>query len=439
MRRNKKIKWIILGICAVAMVCWGVLMITIFGGGSDKTDEDDPTKKVPSGYVRVWSLSAQYTVYSDEGRSLDERYEFDKEGRCVRAVSGNDENPGVITLSYDEKKHWVTMSYKMFTDQQEPGVREITYDGDGVVRREVEYVTEDNGAMTKIYESTCDTATGISESFSYARDGSLEEHVYVLCDLNGYVISEEHTGADGVREPYRTSESDDQGRVTEVYRMEEGEPILEREILYHEDGSHTETYHGPLVDYVFEYDSNGMRCGESEGYPSHRMTYSKTATEKGSTESWNDNYTNEKSYRIVTCDRNSKGRITYIESVVFHMETPGQEKFETVSFDEEGRVLRGTIRNSMNGEVTMDYESVYTYDEYGNCVRWECIDNLAKDANNGVSYGFVHEYEYKSFVITEEQARENALYYYPLESNAECVFPDYGENLLNEMVCWTKR
>ena len=436
MRKNKKSKWIILSICAVALVGWGALVVTIFNG-DPKKPEGTPT---PTGFIKtpgtvvVWCMTEEYERNPDGVRSLVGSFEYDDRGRCIkeeRHYGPATETSEIFwkgkTYTYDEENHYVILR-ETYMGSGVSGVSDTSYDRAGIVRASVDYDLPYNGTLTKRFENTYDENGRLLGGRGFDRKTGEPDSEYVITrDINGEILSEKSFSAQsGKWEMTMSSQTDELGRAIKVYDVYEsiGEPNrLSMEIQYHEDGSRTSlTYWdsssgGRFVGTVYEYDRLGRRTEyrnlSEEGKEISRRATEYLETPDGTTEK-KSRYGNGVLELTVEIRRNRNGKIIYLEECRYSEYNNGRTRLIETFYDEDGRVTRVVCEGV--------YELEYAYDEYGNCVM------ITETKDNGQVY--YTEYVYTPVEISPEQAEENKLFYLPE------LIEDKAESLLRSIASW---
>ena len=430
MRRNKKIKWIILGICAAALVAWGVLMVTIFGGDSEKPGKETPTPTAGASSkkgntVVVWRLKEIYECDGEGGRSRQASYEYDEQGRCVKEIryQGNYDEPEVIrterTYSYDEETHFSTWRIpKLYVNEKEEfyeEVNETSYDSAGTRRAVTSYQQGTDGTLVKSKEEVFDEhGKDLAARYYELGTGKLTYANEFTRDALGNVITEkEYSVETGAWNTIFSSDCDEQGRVTSTYKIQNGQSRLYTEIIYHEDGSRRVQIYSVdeeelYVGQIYVYDSQGRQCeycGLSlEGEEEKKETREYLESPEGTIEK-RTLYYNGQLDATVEIRRDLNGRVMYLEMHEYSEYGDWDVLYQQFC-DEEGRVMRSVYEDV--------YEIVYTYDEHGNRIT-STMDQCS------------YEYEYIPIEISEEQAKENELFYQPEP------IPDDGESVWSSL------
>ena len=444
MNRNRKMKWLIIGICAVALVGWGVLMAVIFGGGGKDGGRKTPETgipEVPQGSVLVWCRTEAITIYS--GGTKGSRYEYDDEGRCIRSAWYDDfgipkEESNVRTYQYlageglVRDTHYEDVYVEDYQDQPElfSGRIELDRDIDGNCRRKTEYIKKDDGSYLKIYEYEENEFGNIVSTYNYDTDGVLRDAMRCETDVNGWVVrGEEYVAETGRWQVFERAELDELGRAVKVYSAW-GENIerLEASFTYREDGSRTvweyNMYDDSIVEYRIDFDKDGRRIlnqqyqdGKPWGYCDSLET---EPTERGILERYTEyNYDdNGNPYPMKTVTRELDHRGNILQVYYFEMSTLRQSDgvVYEAEYDEQGRIMKSVIRYESwetESKEVLSTERAYTYDEYGNCI------SIVVTEENGETWR--EQFTYVPKVITEEQAKENEQYYDPT------AIEDYGE------------
>ena len=265
--RTQTKKWIILGICAAALVAWGVLMVVIFRGNDDP-GKDEPTSAgpVPEGCVRVWCRSG-WTEYEGSTKTAWTTYGYDDYGRCVSVRYKGKWWTQEKTIEYDEATH-LTKSVSVCCEDKESVSRTIDiYDNTGEQRERWEYVWESVGDWKAgnepilLWHYAYDEAGNFTEE-RYEEDGSPSQFRRETRDTYGHpILCEVKYGDSEWTSVYVAELIDDEGRVVSYFHIdEEGEQDHKYEIVYYADGSHIERDY-PVRDpekvSIKEYDANG--------------------------------------------------------------------------------------------------------------------------------------------------------------------------------------
>ena len=419
MRRNKKIKWIILGICAVALVGWGALMVAIFGGDPKKpakpTGTPTPTEFIKTpGTVVVWCMTDEYERDADGVRYHLRSFEYDDRGRCVKEIiyqgtvaETEEELKKVKTCTYDEETHYATWR-EPYMGSAASGVSETSYDSAGTMRVSTDYSLEFDGTSIKRFENTYDECGRLQSGREFNRETGEPEYEYVIKrDINGEILSEKSRRAQSDKwEMTMSGQTDELGRAIEVYDVNEISHWLNTENQYLEDGSRTSVKYRDgsneerYIGEISVYDRLGRRTESltlsENGQEEMRITSEYLETPEGTTE-LRSRYIEKDLNQTVEIRRNRDGKVTYLEECRFDETCDGRNCLLEVFYDENGRVTR-VVNEGL-------YQLDYAYDEHGNCVM------ITETMTGGDVYYL--EYEYTPVEISEEQAEENKLFYQP--------------------------
>lgn len=444
MNKNRKIKWLIIGICAVALVGWGVLMVVIFGGGGKDGGRKTPETgipEVPQGSVLVWCRTEAVEIY--DGVTRGTRYKYDDEGRCIRSAKYEDYSKlkaesDVRTFEYISGEGLVRETYDkdvyldIWADDPETfeGRTEILLDVDGNQRGKKEYIKKEDGSYLLVYESESNRYGIKTSIFSYDKNGVLKEGARCGVDANGWMVSgEEYVAATGQWRPFERAEFDELGRAVKVYRIwPEGGEVVEETITHREDGAWTvwshNMYDDSVVEYRIDFDKDGERIlnqqlqdGKPWGYYDSLET---EPTERGTLERYTEyNYDdngNPYPMKIVTRELDHKGNTLQVYQYNSRIDSEGV--IYEAEYDEQGRIMKSVVRYESwdwetDSKEILSTERAYTYDEYGNCI------SIMVTEENGETWR--EQFTYVPKVITEEQAKENEQYYDPT------AIEDYGE------------
>lgn len=462
--QRKKAIGLIVGICAVALVAWIVLMVTVF---RDKEEEKKPfvtptpyqLPEVPEGSVLVWRLLEVYDVPEKGAGYYSYRYTYDDKGRCISALR-YDEPDHVemeFMLSYDETTGRTTVT-RLESSYGTPGVfstKYVTvYDAQGRAVSK-EHSELENGVYVPSSKDEIDfddqgrpTARRVYDSFYTGQLILCMERTY---DPLGYVLSEydRYRGKidNYTRDPYGhviehwtewPTEEPSRGRIVdgESELDDEGRVVLRREPWWVEgaDGEYVEAY----LEYRYTYSDDGTwrnewysedgRLREVQEFDVYgNITLEKEFYEDGTVSGWESVYQPRFNGRVLQSSKYKEDgsfEYTYRSEYddfgnrvrTYTLEDGKWELLYEDSYDAEGR--RTGIQRA--------YHSVdYRYDEYGNCV--ETVYHM-KDGGDSVEY-----YTYVPFVITKEQAEQPdsfslpELYLYPglLEPESKDAGVDY--------------
>ena len=167
---TKKKLLILLGVVlGVALITWGVLMVSIFHKGKKK----DETIKVPDGYKGIYLLTKRTKLSAVDGSVSEvETYEYDEFGRIIRDRIEYADSGGffedimavyvVYTYMYDENGRLKQDIYERFEDGEIVSVNTMT----------TEYEYNSIGLVTKVTITDGLGYNVISEK-TYSEDGLL--------------------------------------------------------------------------------------------------------------------------------------------------------------------------------------------------------------------------------------------------------------------------
>ncbi|MBR6018893.1 MAG: hypothetical protein IK055_01585 [Lachnospiraceae bacterium] len=428
MEKSKKVKWIILSICAVALVVLGVLMVKKFGGEEKKPAKTNNNTSTPTAEVSpeakdtvtVWCLTDVYGHDSDGEVRHTKTYEYDDQGRCIseinylkwNEVTGEEysSTSEYTTYTYDEQNHFTIQHNSV------PEVSEYSYDVDGTLRSVVTYQPKQDGTLAKSWRVEYDKNSWIASEAYDLETGERVDADLISRDVNGNVISEKtYKAGESEWQVLSKSECDELGRVTTAYKVVNGQDQLYMENKYREDGSWTALSYDLegdelQVDGSKEYDPSGRELEHLEIMPDGSVRMRDTTeyldTSEGTVTKRVRTYYGELS-RTLETRRNPEGKLTYVEAHEYGEDYESITLYE-VFCDKEGRFERVVYKDA--------FELVYSYDEHGNCVR---ITGTGVDGEVWST-----EYVYTPVEISPEQAEENKLFYDPVS------LPDYGGDVM---------
>ena len=416
---SRKYKWLLLGLCLVAVAAWIVLVSGIARKNPKKTatDETKVTQNVTQngtpgamqpvttedGMVTVWLLERVYLSYDRSKTELQKSFRYDGNGRLV---SGSDSTMGEVTYEYDDENHLI----KAISERQSWGEatrNETVYRSNGLITASSDYVIQDNGEEVLVYEEIHDEA-GRTVSVIYCdNDGTLFEGRKNQYDKNGlttlmmlysldkgdWIVTEE-------------GQCDDEGRVTKQYFVEgEGDSAvktLHAEYIYNDDGSREEIFYQNGKSITRKTDANGRTIyAESIAGPLIENDYScydYTETEDGLT-------VVEKFY--------SGG--TYQYTLTTRYNSDGNIIFEKRTNSDGTEVLICEWTYDENGSLIKYDDGVTTkidFDDYGNRIR-ETVSGTSSYAIGVDPIDLLFVYEYKAITIPRKTAEENAMFFDP--------------------------
>lgn len=437
---GKKGKYVVLGICALMIVIWGVLIAFVFRGSNEKENgsiwvlkENQQTRYESHFSEKEGGIVKQYGT-------CEYKYEYDSNGRLTKEsyYSGTR-----LEWTYDLEYYYdgetpitrVTMTdYDYRRTSTEPEIREREeheYDPAGKIRSHAKYW--DNESQSYAKRTFYDTDRHETGSISYDQDGNIDGKTRYHRDVNGYEIScETWTPEDDEWTPVQTrkSECDSEGRVRKQYEFRKDEWWLTREVKYYDDGTWLQTEYKQVPDkqdkskqntYValsYRFDAKGRYrevieynyWSKDEPFVNRRYTY----------EYANDGYTERVEYdsgsvyiniydrddRLISANgTDAKGEVFYVEQNIYgedgrilkeRSSKDGVEFTETIyRYDQQGNLIfYGSASDESDG-------TYYEYDPYGNLLReW-----LASDEEEGTSY------QYEKIRLTKEQREENKKFY----------------------------
>lgn len=416
MKANRKIKWLILSLCAVVMVAWGVLMAVLFGGEGkeDKASTPTPIMKVevtatptPIEKVTVWCKSER--IFKMGSSEAPRKYKYDECGRCIETtggIFGNDEDE-VVKYSYGENGLVTAVKERK---QQSAYFASGLKEYDQVLTQ----VYGDDDRLMRTSERTVFKSGDISVDTTetvYGEDGryTVEQTRY---DVSGRIVWSERSQYDSEHYLLKREQKlpvaegsaelewvllgwcdcDEEGRVVrEYYRTSpEAEAMVVREVEYHEGGTRTErTLSGDRLEfrYVIDYDEKGREVvkvftEDGQGTLRTEMTYYEKA--EGTIVLTRDVHQDAPDdVQLVFVDTNGKNLL----ACDFTEYADKKLQYEA-SRDEQGRL----IRLSINGFV-----HEYKYDSYGNCI----LETLREPSGQEE---LVIEGRYTRLELTKEEA-----------------------------------
>ena len=417
MRRDQKIKRIILFLCGVAFVAWIVLIVSMFWNKPKQGDSSDihPTAAqgakqeitatpVPD-MVQVWLLEKKYRTYSNDKKILVCQFGYDENGRCV--TCGFDGQDNGYLFRYDEENHVVIeirSDYEVYVGEVHKC--ETFYRSDGQKTKQTEYRKMSNGEYVPFQEIVWNEDGSFLQNLYYDEGGTVSSGSVFQYDVNGYVIKEEYMDPEQHTWAVKQyAELDSEGRVTRIYSSEnagESEAFgISMEIVYHSDGTRDETRYIEGREHFSKLDSKG------------RETYAK----------WYDSDSNVKKYQIteyyeteegVTSEQKFYSLDTYVSTFIQKYNPEGElVLLKRIEADGIENVLLERIYDK-DGRLVFEKQSSieveYIYDENGNLVK-ESI-NGPITSGSGISV-VSREYEYTQITIPRSVAEENATYYNP--------------------------
>ena len=428
--RSKKQKMVIaiLGVCALLLVVWVILIISVFRGlkkENGKTGGENSGQKNSDEGV-TWLL------VSKKKSNHTTTYTYDSKGRLIHAEPdyGKGEDWKYlydVEYYYEEDipvtKLTITEIYYGHVDREE-----YTYSPSGFIRTHSTNWDEELGMYVhrEVYD---DKQRLIDEC--YYDEGKLSKEIQTVYDETGYVITrEEHDVSGGGWRKLEWGDLDSLGRVTKEYAYISGldglsglaDYRVKREIEYAEDGSRVEK----------NYRTRYVRTGEDneDGFYQTYLAYEVRIGEDDRTlEDWSYDIqqtgertlSNHQTYEYSEAEDCCRTTVISERSVwvreydskgnLIHSKTTysdGRTAKEQQNFyDEYGNLTK--IQESDDGVEFCKYLYKYTYDAYGNLLSVE-YENGAKDI-----------YEYDKIRLSEEQIAENAKFYMDLPENLNTI------------------
>lgn len=415
MRMNrKKAKILIIGICAVALVTWIILMVTIFRDPEEKKPEKEPTPmilpEVPEGSVLVWVWTETREMREGEpGETTKEKLKYDEYGRCIE-IEYYYSVPSVdiqTKFEYIEGDHRTVMIERTYgSDGKRGGVYTHEYDAEGhEVRLKEEFSDASSQTTARRYDEN-----GILRSLDvtrYSPDGGIYDNsssrtTYDICGhVSGRMDSTDGANWDTIG----VGEYDEQGRIV-LYeeRDSDGDITLRESYEYQPDGGFT----------YQKSDHNGLKVCRfnAEGYI---LSFEQNPPE-GSKSEYKGNFfeyfVDEDRITVKVTRASTKGGA--LSLYYWDVYTPDQRRLEygAVMDDGSNQILRtyeydaaGRLVKYVYGDNDMVTE--YEYDAYGNLVK-ESV-SYSDDSYSDV----VTTYEYTPMVITKEQKEYSEGFYLP--------------------------
>ena len=410
---RKKAKLLIIGICAVALVTWVVLMVTIF---RDRGEEKKPGRKptptipaeIPEGSILVWRQTATYIQNEGESEVLSEERKFDEYGRCVECINYYFDGE----VQYRKKYEYVegdrrTIEIERNYDAagEESCVTTTEFDAEGrIVRKREEHRYSGLGTSTTVcsYDENGTLRTLENDNKSDTEDKSYR---YTF-DFYGHPENYMVWGSDGIWHYFGGSEHDAQGRVISYDEWdEEGNSVQRDRYEFLPDGGYIWKSEDSYTVRIMRFDADGLVQSDERYYP------------EGERE---NDYTGF-FYEYV---KDENGGITVNTTRSLKEGAPATlrswEKYtRDMLMSESGVVLDdGTIvvtreyeYDNLGRRVKYSIGSVqiieYKYDEYGNCVAQELSFPSSGEQGQVISY------VYSPMVITKEQKALAEEYYLP--------------------------
>lgn len=445
-KTRNKIMCMLLGICALLLVAYGVLIVFVLRGSEEKKRQKE--QKEPKETIRVLKAE-QYTSssfewdgkkYVNQYKTDEVEYQYDSYGRLTKESHFSD---GKIRSSYDLEYYYdrdtpvtrvieIWYTYRNGETQEIDRREEHEYYPSGKIRSHTKfwYSAPQTCAIRTFY----DTTRHETEWIRYHYNGDVAEKGRYYRDVNGFEISceiwtpedDEWTVAQNTK-----SECDSEGRVRKQYEYLNGIWRLTREIEYYDDGTWLRTDYAqahdkkdesklhtyPYISWLF--DREGRRL-ETKGYdywsgdePFVDLQVTYEYTDDGG-------YTEKKKYNsgaeyITVFDRDSR-----------EISLTGTDRDGAVcrvvqnTYSDDGRILKS--RSSKDG-VEFE-ETIYCYDQQGNLMfagsasdegegryyEYDPYGNLlrqwsASDERLGTSY------QYEEIRLSKEQLEENKKFY----------------------------
>lgn len=410
--KKKKILIAILGICALLLVVWGILVISIFQGGKGKKNTKDGSG--------IWVLVSK----EDGARGMS--YAYDSKGRLIHAEPNNDGSAKGkyeydLEYYYDGDVPVTKMTYKK-TGYGREEREEYTYYPSGKIRTHADYWDADLGIYT--YREVYDEKQRVIHEYDYDEEGKLSSDTQTVYDGNGYVISCETHYADGQIVQSKRGELDSEGRVTKVYKYNQGEWIFFEEIEYSEDGGRiSKNYQTHWVE--TETDGN-EGLWRTDLYYAFRLDAENRVVEYWDYDYWTNtepvlrihyiyeySETKDRRREVQTTGPEEKYQFTHIKEYDLNDRLVYEERIDqdgsTVQeylYDEHGNLCMQ--RSFKNGVLSNEFVYTNTYDSYGNL-----LSVVSKSDKN--------TYKYEKIQISEEQIAENAKFYMDFPEHMEII------------------
>lgn len=376
---TKKKLIILLGVVlGVALITWGVLMVSIFHKGKAKNKD----RKVPAGYKEVYLLTKRTDLDDVGGVYKCWKYEYDDRGRLVRESEdeywNDDISSDVCTYEYDEngRQKQKTCEHYLNDEKCSWQIWEYEYNSEGLVAAKT--YTEDRNGFGN----------------SYTR-----RNVYSY-NQKGIKVRETFSAPEFTEDFFY---NDDGNLLREMYYTPSGIEVPVKECTYSEDG---------LILTEYEYRDDGLReiCDRTI----YEYDASGTLINK-------QYYKNEKPTVTVTCPEPGK-RMTYMYKYENEYDENPHKYLSTEEWlDEQENVLK-CIRYDGSGEFYGIVE--YEYSEQSLKAK-TYAKKVAIDGNGKVMYETNREFYVKpdnSVSILKEtfyhpETGEETGYYYTLTNN----------------------
>lgn len=378
---TKKKLIILLGVVlGVALITWGVLMVSIFHKGKAK----DKDRKVPAGYKEVYLLTKRTDLDDVGGVYKCWKYEYDDLGRLVRESEDeywdDDISSDVCTYEYDEngRQKQKTCEHYLNDEKYSWQIWEYEYNSEGLVAAKT--YTEDRN--------------GFGDSYT-------RRNVYSY-NQKGIKVRETFSAPEFTEDFFY---NDDGNLLRAVYYTPSGIEVPVKECTYSEDG---------LILTEYEYLHNGLMEICDTGSTIYEYDASGTLINK-------QHYRNEKPTVTVTCPEPGK-RMTYMYKYENEYDENPHKYLSTEEWlDEQENVLK-CISYDDSGELYRIDE--YEYSEQSLKAK-TYAKTVAKDEDGKVLYEINREFYVKpdnSASILKEtdyypETDKETGYYYTLTNN----------------------
>ena len=446
--KSGKLRRVLLIVCALMLVVWGVLIAHVILGSKEKKETET---------IRVLkSMKSQYRMsYREDGNfhTSEDVYRYDEKGRLINLSYYSD---GVIYSSYDLEYYYdgdlpvTRMTYILYN--RIGGVDEIwrkevyEYYPSGKMRSRTQYW--EYNSETYIERTFFDT-NGYETGWTSYENGVVVSKGRYQRDVNGFEIScELWTPEEDEWKPVlkEKNECDSEGRVRKQYTYFDDRWWLNREIEYYDDGTWLRTDYKrsrdetdesvihtfPFLSYLIDSEGRTLEVkqydywSEDEPFVDHQTTIEYAAdgsyTERNI---YSFGYVYTRKYdrdgRLVTQERvNSDGVIDKIIQNIYdergrllkeRSSEDGVEFTETVCrYDQQGNLIyEGSATDEKDGRY-------YQYDEQGSLIReWPASDEESYTS-----------YQYEDIRVSKEQLEENGKFYMDDPQNMEIIKEQRG-------------